>query len=206
MHKKDFRAVCVTKGDPWHGLQPSQAMKRCDLTAFCTQCGSCSRGYRTKVLRLPCEPRKSETPYHADMLDKLLRVECPYRKSWGSGLEKAVRWPPCELLIFEDSRRHTKCTCHRCRPPDATDGPKADQTDSDNCTVEDMPRPQVCHGPSSLELQPIGINTVYTDPSSLSLPQQVEPSSAATTHRSVAIMFGRLRGRFQTPQCCTSFR
>ena len=110
MHKKDFRVVHVTDGDPWHGHLASHEMKRCDFTAFCTQCGSCSRGYRTSVLRRPCEPRLSQTPYHAEMLDKLLRGQCPYKKGWGSGLHESVRWPPCPLHIYEDSGHHTKCT------------------------------------------------------------------------------------------------
>ena len=44
MHREDFRAVYVAACDPWHGLHASHEMKRCDFTAFCTQCGSCSRG------------------------------------------------------------------------------------------------------------------------------------------------------------------
>lgn len=34
MYRKDFRAVHVVDGDPWHGLHPSHVMKRCDFTAF----------------------------------------------------------------------------------------------------------------------------------------------------------------------------
>lgn len=156
IYKKDFRAVYVAACDPWHGLHASHEMKkRCDFIVFCTRCGSFSQGYRTAVLRRPCGPLKSQTSYHAGMLDKLLRGQCPYQEGLGSGLHKSLRWPPCPLHIYEDSWRHTKCTCNVCRPPGEAARPRASSAPTDSDADDDTPRPDAgpghgnaSHGPS----------------------------------------------------------
>ena len=120
------------------------------MTAYCRKCGSVSNTNSTKVMRGPCDPSISITPYHAGILTDLTAGRCPTAwKSWQSGLAKHHNWPPVPLRVFiGEEKCHTSCECVDCRPGNSCGpivAPPNDSSDTDQDTAQATPH----HGPQS---------------------------------------------------------
>ena len=113
LYNNDVRAVLVHPGHIWGKIHRSHEMYRCDFTAYCRRCGSSSSSYATTKLKDPCNVANRHTTYHSRLLEQMDDGKCPYPDGWKSGLDKSVRWPPCELHVYVGGggTHHTKCSC-----------------------------------------------------------------------------------------------
>lgn len=114
MYNIDVRSVNVPVGHPWHGMDRSHSLLRCDNTIFGTQRGGASSGNAVRWMGKPCVPdcpnRKELMPSNFNIIDRrLTRGRCPYRGGWKSGLDHRIIWPPVEVHLVEgDDRCHSK--------------------------------------------------------------------------------------------------
>ena len=144
LYGNNIEHVRVHKAHPWARVHRTHDLWRCDMTAYCRKCGSVSNTNSTKVMRDPCNPSISITPYHAGILTDLTAGRCPPAwASWQSGLAAHHNWPPVPLRVFiEDGKCHTACECIDCQPGNSC-GPIApppnDSSDTDQDTAPTIP-------------------------------------------------------------------
>lgn len=80
----DHCVTHVAEGHQWSKIHNAHKLKIWDLPSFCTQCGSTSVAYETKLMRNPCEGFGG-TLYHAKILQTVIVKQCPYADGWPSG-------------------------------------------------------------------------------------------------------------------------
>lgn len=88
--------------------------KRCELTLFCTTCGSIKTSNQTEALLRPCSPNGSS--YRLHIRNTLTYGICPWPAGWASGLPKTAEWP-CRIFV-DGAYSHTKSGCLLCLTPD----------------------------------------------------------------------------------------
>ena len=99
LYNQDVRSINVREGHPWHGMDRSHSLMRCDHTIFCVQCGGTSSGNTVKWMSERCAPnvldRRERMPHKFTVANRqLARGRCPYQGGWKSGLDRRIIWPP----------------------------------------------------------------------------------------------------------------